>query len=60
MMTIQEMKTGYEEEVAYQKHMLKNLGYWIQLGTVTSGIGIVISYLYPRIVKSSATLSTYS
>lgn len=46
MMTIQEMKTGYEEEVAYQKHMLKNLGYWIQLGTVTSGIGIVISYLY--------------
>ncbi|MBU5326310.1 DUF202 domain-containing protein, partial [Lacticaseibacillus paracasei] len=30
-MTIDEMTKGYEKEVAYQKHMLKNLGYWFQL-----------------------------
>ncbi|MDN7146245.1 DUF202 domain-containing protein [Liquorilactobacillus mali] len=45
-MTIQEMKKGYEEEVAYQKHMLKNLGYWFQLWTTISGLGIVLVYFF--------------
>ncbi|CDI43440.1 MAG: PTS fructose transporter subunit IA [Lactobacillus helveticus] len=26
-MTIEEMQKGYQNEVAYQKHMLRNLGY---------------------------------
>lgn len=45
-MTLDELRKGYEEEVAYQKHMLQNLGYWFQLATIISGIGIVIIYFY--------------
>ncbi|ALB29798.1 PTS fructose transporter subunit IA [Companilactobacillus heilongjiangensis] len=45
-MTFQEMKDGYEQEVTYQKHMLKNLGYWFQLFTILGGIGIVLIYFY--------------
>ncbi|SYW06635.1 PTS fructose transporter subunit IA [Oenococcus oeni] len=45
-MMIEEMRKGYEEEVAYQKHMLKNLGYWFQLCTAVSGIGIVSIYFF--------------
>lgn len=45
-MTIQELKTGYQEEVTYQKHMLRNLGYWVQLCTVISGVGIVLTYFF--------------
>lgn len=44
-MTIDEMTKGYEKEVAYQKHMLKNLGYWFQLCTILSGVGIVLLVL---------------
>ncbi|GEP19787.1 hypothetical protein [Pediococcus argentinicus] len=47
-MTIQEMKNGYEQEVAYQKKMLRNVGYWFQLGTVVSGIGIVLLYFFHK------------
>lgn len=45
-MTLDEMTKGYEKEVAYQKHMLKNIGYWFQLNTVLSGIGIVVLYFF--------------
>ncbi len=45
-MTIDEMTKGYEKEVAYQKHMLKNLGYWFQLCTILSGVGIVLIYFF--------------
>ena len=45
-MTIGEMTKGYEQEVAYQKHMLKNLGYWFQLSTILSGVGIVLIYFF--------------
>lgn len=45
-MTITEMRKGYEQEVAYQKHMMKNLGYWFQLCVVLSGVGIVLHALY--------------
>ncbi|WP_407893829.1 DUF202 domain-containing protein [Lacticaseibacillus sp. N501-2] len=45
-MTITEMRKGYEQEVAYQKHMMKNLGYWFQLCVVLSGVGIVLLSLY--------------
>ena len=46
MMTLNEMRKGYEGEVAYQKHMLKNLGYWFQLYSIVSGIGIVMIYFF--------------
>lgn len=45
-MTIDEMHKGYQEEVKYQKHMLKNIGYWFQLCTAISGIGIVLIYFF--------------
>ncbi len=45
-MTLNEMRKGYEGEVAYQKHMLKNLGYWFQLCSILSGIGIVLIYFF--------------
>ena len=45
-MTIDEMTKGYVKEVAYQKHMLKNLGYWFQLCTILSGVGIVLIYFF--------------
>lgn len=45
-MSLEELRKGYEEEVAYQKHMLQNLGYWFQLATIISGIGIVVLYFY--------------
>ncbi|WP_127849444.1 DUF202 domain-containing protein [Lacticaseibacillus hulanensis] len=47
-MTIDELTKGYKEEVAYQKHMLKNLGYWFQLCTIISGIGIVLIYFFHK------------
>lgn len=45
-MTIQKMQKGYEQEVAYQKHMLKNMSYWFQLGSIISGMGIVLTYFF--------------
>ncbi|PMD68192.1 PTS fructose transporter subunit IA [Companilactobacillus nuruki] len=45
-MTIEEMHDGYKKEIAYQKHMLKNIGYWFQLFTAISGIGIVLIYFF--------------
>ena len=43
-MTIEEMQKGYQNEVAYQKHMLRNLGYWFQLFLTVSAIGLVLIY----------------
>ncbi|MFT8917406.1 MAG: DUF202 domain-containing protein [Oenococcus sp.] len=45
-MTIKEMRQGYQEEINYQKHMLRNLGYWFQLCTTLSGIGIILIYFF--------------
>ena len=45
-MTLEEMKKGYEGEVAYQKHMLRNIGYWFQLFTAISGVGIILIYFF--------------
>ena len=46
-MTIEEMQKGYQNEVAYQKHMLRNLGYWFQLFLTVSAIGF--NLLFPSI-----------
>lgn len=45
-MTIEEMQKGYQNEVAYQKHMLRNLGYWFQLFFTLSAMGLVLIYYY--------------
>ena len=45
-MTIEEMQKGYQNEVAYQKHMLRNLGYWFQLFLTVSAIGLVLIYYF--------------
>ncbi len=43
-MTQQELTTKYENEVAYQKHMIRNLGYWFELFLLIVGIGVVLTY----------------
>ena len=45
-MTIEEMQNGYKKEVNYQKHMLRNLGYWFQLFLTISAIGLVLIYYF--------------
>lgn len=45
-MTIKQMQEGYEKEVAYQKHMLRNLGYWFQLFFIISACGLVLIYYF--------------
>src|SRR5699024_4875922 len=45
-MKLAEMRKGYEEEVSYQKQMIKNLVYRFQLCTIVSGFGVVLFYLF--------------
>lgn len=45
-MTTEELRKGYMNEVEYQKHMLRNLGYWFQLFFTVSAIGVVLVYYY--------------
>lgn len=41
---------NFEKEVAYQKHMLENLGRWFSLLFVVASIGVVLAYsFYQRI-----------
>lgn len=47
-MTIEQMQDGYKNEVAYQKHMLRNLGYWFQLFLTVSAIGLVLIYYFHK------------
>ena len=45
-MTEQELRQGYEAEIAYQKHMLENLGRWFSLCFALAGVGLVLSYFF--------------
>ncbi|MDF7638118.1 DUF202 domain-containing protein [Lactobacillus sp. ESL0791] len=45
-MTIEELTKGYQNEVEYQKHMLRNLQYWFQLFFTVSAIGVVLIYYF--------------
>ncbi|MBM7636542.1 DUF202 domain-containing protein [Streptococcus saliviloxodontae] len=45
-MTKAEMIQGYETEIAYQKHMIDNLGRWFSLLFVLASLGVVLTYLY--------------
>ncbi|WP_224787927.1 hypothetical protein [Lactobacillus jensenii] len=40
-MSHEQLKKGYETEIAYQKHMLRNLSYYFELAILISAIGIV-------------------
>ncbi|WP_334116477.1 DUF202 domain-containing protein [Ligilactobacillus sp.] len=43
-MTRKELEQGYRGEIEYQKHMLENLGRWMNLWFMVAGIGIVLIY----------------
>lgn len=45
-MTKQELVKGYQAEIQYQKHMLENLGRWLQLALLLVGIGLVVAYYF--------------
>ncbi|MGT2833250.1 hypothetical protein [Streptococcus halotolerans] len=45
-MTNQKMIKGYETEIAYQKHMIENLGRWFSLFFIVSSIGVVLFALF--------------
>ena len=47
-MTIEEIQKGYQNEVDYQKHVFRNLGYWFQLFLTVSAIGLVLIYYFHR------------
>ena len=46
MLTKEEFIKGYEEEIAYQKHMIENLGRWFTLMFVIASIGVVLIYSF--------------
>lgn len=37
---------GYQAEIAYQKHMLENIGRWLSLSFGVTMIGLVVLYFY--------------
>ena len=45
MLTEKEFIKGYENEIAYQKHMIENLGRWFTLMFIIASIGVVLIYL---------------
>ena len=45
-MTEQELIQGYETEIQYQKHMIKNLGRWFSLFFTIASIGLVLIYFF--------------
>jgi len=46
MLTEKELIKGYENEIAYQKHMIENLGRWFTLMFIIASIGVVLIYLF--------------
>lgn len=45
-MTEQELIQGYEGEIAYQKHMIENLGRWFSLFFTLTSAGLVVLYFF--------------
>ncbi|MGT2949001.1 hypothetical protein [Streptococcus devriesei] len=46
MLTKEEFIKGYEKEIAYQKHMIENLGRWFTLMFIIASIGVVLIYSF--------------
>ena len=42
----EELIQGYETEIAYQKHMLENLGRWFSLFFTLASLGLVLIYFF--------------
>lgn len=42
-----EIIKGYEQEIAYQKHMIENLGRFLSLSIMIAAIGIMLVYFFP-------------
>ena len=38
---------GYKQEIAYQKHMIDNLGRWLSVSVMIAAIGIVVAWFFP-------------
>ncbi|SER74342.1 PTS fructose transporter subunit IA [Streptococcus gallolyticus] len=47
-MTKSELIRGYETEIAYQKHMLENLGHWLTLLLAVTGLGFLLIYFFNK------------
>ena len=45
-MTKSEMINGYQTEIAYQKHMIENLGRWLTLLFLIASIGFLLIYFF--------------
>ena len=46
----QTLVEGYETEIAYQKHMLENIGRWLSLSFGLTMVCAVVLYFYSRIL----------
>lgn len=46
MVTKKEMIAGYEKEIAFQKHMIENLGRWFNLMFLVASLGVVTIYFF--------------
>ncbi|SDP13691.1 hypothetical protein SAMN05216347_10616 [Streptococcus equinus] len=47
-MTKSELIKGYETEIAYQKHMLENLGRWMTLLLAVTSLGFLLIYFFNK------------
>ncbi|ALT81603.1 PTS fructose transporter subunit IA [Streptococcus gallolyticus] len=47
-MTKSELIRGYETEIAYQKHMLENLGRWLTLLPAVTSLGFLLIYFFNK------------
>ena len=45
-MTKSEVINGYQTEIAYQKHMIENLGRWLTLLFLVASIGFLLVYFF--------------
>ena len=45
-MTKSEVLNGYQTEIAYQKHMIENLGRWLTLLFLVASIGFLLVYFF--------------
>ena len=47
-MTKSELIRDYETEIAYQKHMLENLGRWLTLLLAVTSLGFLLIYFFNK------------
>ena len=48
IMTKSEMINGYQTEIAYQKHMIENLGRWLTLLFIVASVGFLLTYFFHK------------